>query len=93
MYRVRVIFRYNNNKNNNTPMTQQLIKDQGCKPTVGLIFDCLQTEEKDHLASFGVACGQRVGSPNRCWISRPGLPLQISSYQNSSERCVGIGPI
>jgi hypothetical protein len=52
---------------------------------IGLNSICTQTMVKDHPASLGVTCGQHVKFPT-CWLSRPGWPLQTSSYPNFS-RC------
>ena len=58
---------------------------QDYQPTADFTSTFPKTEVKD-LANFGVTCGQHVESSSRCWFSRPGLPLKISSYWNSS-RC------
>jgi hypothetical protein len=40
----------------------------------------LSADTSDHADSLGVTCCQNVESLSRYWLSRPGLPLQVSSY-------------
>ena len=61
------------------------IANCGLGPTYhSLIFTCPQTEVKEHPVSLRVTCGKHAKFPGRCWVSRPGLLLQISSYTNFS---------
>ena len=68
--------------NHRLPLVQQLNKGQGlptdCWPQVPLSADGLR-----------VTSVQNVESSSRCWLSRPGLSLQISSYPNSSRCWLG----
>ena len=61
----------------------------------GLPSDCWSHVQlvNDHPISLGMICGQQIGSPSKCWLSRLKLPLQISNYPNSSWCLVGTNPI
>ena len=41
---------------------------------------------------LGKTCSQDVEFPSRCWLSRPELPLQISTYPNASQCWIDTGP-
>jgi hypothetical protein len=58
----------------------------------GLTSACPQIEVKDHPASSGVRFGQQVES-QPLLAARPELPLQISSYPDYSQYCIGNEPI
>ena len=60
--------------------------------TVDQSFTFQQTEVKDNPASFRGEYGLHIEFPSCCQLSRPGLPLQISSYRNSSQCRVGSDP-
>ena len=73
------------------PIEQQPIEGQGlpvdCWAHVHLSAGrCKQSSTQGWCESI-----RRVSS--RCWLSRPGLPLQISSCPNSSRCCVDTDPI
>ena len=50
------------------------------QPISNLTSTCLETEVNYYLTSLGVTYGQQIKSPSCCWLSIPGLVLQITSY-------------
>ena len=54
--------------------------------TISFMFTCPQTEVNDDPV---MACGHHVESPRLFWISRPELPLQISTFANSLQSSYG----
>ena len=67
------------------PLLNSSLWARACQPIACLTFTCPRTELKDHSPSLGVTCE----SSNHCLVFQTGLPLQFSSYRNSSRCWVG----
>ena len=61
------------------------------QPSAGFSSSSQQIDVKYHPSSLAATFCQHVDSLGRCWLSRPGLRLQISKYPNSSQCCFGAG--
>ena len=63
------------------PRLYGLLRAKPYQPSTGLTSTSFQTKVKNHVANYAVICIQHIEFPIRCWLSRPGLPLQTSGYQ------------
>ena len=62
------------------PLRNSPSRARAYQPTFNLTSTCPQTMLNHFPTRLGVICGQYV--PSRCWLNRPGLLVQISSYIN-----------
>ena len=60
----------------------QLIRGRGLLTDFSSHVYLSQTDVNDHPASLGVIWGQHVEFPAVYFLSRPGLPIKITSYLN-----------
>ena len=77
----------NNNNNNNNPLAPHLNEGKSYQNII-----CPLDRSERTSNEFKETCGQQVESFSHTWISRPRLPLQISSHTNSSRCWLGTEP-
>ena len=64
------------------PRRNNPLRTKSYQPTASLLSKDTVEGISSHL---GMTCGQHVTSRSRCELSRPELPLKISSYANSTR--------